>query len=142
MIEAFLPEKFLARVGIRSTDECWYWRGSICPKGYGRYWEGNKNNKPHRYSYEKIVGLIPDGLVIDHLCRNRDCVNPFHLEPVTNRENCIRGNTGKHMRDKTHCKQGHILGGENLYMSPNGARNCRVCRSSATKRYLVRRAFR
>jgi hypothetical protein len=80
----------------------------------------------HRLSYEHHVGPIPDGLQIDHTCRNRKCVNPEHLEPVTNAENTTRQDHAE--RRKTHCPKGHPYDEANTYVDPSGARRCRACR--------------
>lgn len=82
----------------------------------------------HRVVYEELVGPIPDGLMLDHLCRVRHCVNPEHLEPVTNRENVLRGegHSAKAAR-ATHCLKGHPYAGENLRILSNGWRRCRAC---------------
>ena len=115
---------------------CWIGQLSKFPAGYG-----NRQGTPaHRLYYEELVGPIPEGLVTDHLCRNRDCVNPGHLEPVTNRENILRGEgiTAQNAR-KTHCKRGHPLSGDNLYIDPStGGRVCRVCRSSVVRKRCKR----
>ena len=109
---------------IAIVGECWEWQNYLRKDGYGAV--GNK--LAHRISYEALVGPIPDGLTIDHLCRNRRCVNPAHLEPVTMAINILRGISpaANHAR-KTHCIYGHELAGDNLYVDPKRRRICRVC---------------
>jgi hypothetical protein len=92
-----MQERFWSKVDVKGPDECWEWTGSR-PHGYGKMWSGeySDNGHPravsaHRVSYVIHVGAIPDGFVIDHLCRNPGCVNPAHLEAVTHRENTLRG---------------------------------------------------
>ncbi len=92
---------------VEKSDECWLFTGPV-GDGYGRIWVNGQRKYAHVAAYEQIHGHVPEGLVIDHLCRNRSCVNPAHLEPVTNRENVLRGNgiTAVNAR-KTHCVHGH-----------------------------------
>lgn len=107
---------------------CWLWSGPGDKKGYVRFRnEMNKKAFIHRWSYELFVGPIPEGLTIDHLCRNTNCANPEHLEPVTRIENIARGTQGKYQRDKTHCYRGHPFTPENTYVNPEGHRSCRIC---------------
>ena len=108
---------------------CWIWKGRLKTTGYGRVWtEGRRSVPAHVAIYKLLVGPIPDGLFLDHLCRVRACVNPDHLEPVTNRENLLRGNTFVARNVAvTHCPQGHPYAGDNLYVRPNGKRHCRAC---------------
>lgn len=120
------------------TTECWEWLASKSSRGYGWFYINRRGYQAHRISYLLFYGYIDNNLVIDHLCRNHSCVNPKHLEAVTQKENTQRGLTGYHPnsgivnRSKTHCPQGHEYTPENTYFNPCGSRECRVCR---TKRY-------
>jgi hypothetical protein len=109
---------------------CWEWTAQRTPNGYGRFWPGSAGVLAHRWAYEALVGLIPEGLQLDHLCRNRGCCNPAHLEPVTNAENQRRGfgPPGLHAR-ATHCKRGHEFTEENTYRRPSRShvRECLTC---------------
>lgn len=124
-------------------DGCWTWVGCTTDDGYGRFKLGNSAVGAHRVSYQHFVGPIPEGLQLDHLCRNRCCVNPTHLEPVTVRENVLRGNgPGGINARKTHCPSGHPLEGENLEMGRNGdraVRRCRTCRREQGRQSWRRR---
>lgn len=106
-------ERFMSKVK-KDEKGCWNWTGTVKPGGYGVF-SIKKNNvqktyNAHRWAYTYFIGEIPEGLTIDHLCRNRRCVNPKHLEPVTIRENLMRGRgySGVNNR-KTHCPKGHPL---------------------------------
>lgn len=109
---------------------CWVWIGRLDKDGYaGQFKIGSRADgtrrlvRVHRFVYAVLVEPIPEGFVIDHLCRNRACQNPFHMEPVTPEENTRRGERAT----KTHCHRGHLLAGENLRRSSSGARVCRTC---------------
>jgi hypothetical protein len=116
---------------------CLLWLGHLSIEGYGRFKHDRKREMAHRFAYEQAFGPVPAGLTLDHLCRVRSCVNPKHLEPVTMKENGLRGlgPTALNFR-KTHCKRGHLLAGDNLYPYPN-QRHCRPC---ARLRAKLRRA--
>lgn len=131
LVSAALPDRFLSKFVIGETG-CWLWTAGLSPKGYGRFRDAARIWRAHRYAFTALVGTIPDGLQLDHLCRVRHCVNPQHLEPVTNRENTRRGESVAAQRARqTHCLRGHELSGANLYVWPrNGRRACRTCRSS------------
>ena len=110
-----------------SDDGCWTWTGTLA-EGYGVIAVGKKGKRAHRLVYEMVRGDIPDGLVLDHLCRNPRCVNPAHLDPVTGGENVRRGNSfSSANRAKMHCAAGHPLSGTNLLSTPQGRRVCREC---------------
>lgn len=117
---------------------CWIWMGAATRQGYGRLSAQGIPTPAHRVSYELHKGKIPQGLHIDHLCRNTSCVNPDHLEAVTNKENGRRGIVAEVHRArqaaKTHCKHGHPLSGDNLYIAPSsGQRVCRACKADRKK---------
>lgn len=128
-----LPPRFVEKVDF--TTSCWLWTAYRNENGYGRFWHEGHLRPAHRVSYELLVGSIDPGLVLDHLCRVRHCVNPGHLEPVTERENLVRGTgwAGRHAA-KTHCPQGHPYSEANTYTG-NGRRKCRICQHA---RYLRR----
>jgi len=131
------PAKRFASYVVRgSRAECWCWLGTITPKGYGLFWDGNRRVPAHRWSYEDANGPIPQGKQIDHLCRVRSCVNPRHMEVVDNRTNILRG-TGPTSANahKTHCKRGHELCGANLLRGTGGTRQCRACKNVRSKEY-------
>jgi len=103
-------------------DGCWEWKGYKRPDGYGSIWNGETNVLAHRYSWELARGPVPDGLGLDHICRNRACVKPTHLEPVTQSTNLSR------MPPRSVCKKGHPLVPGNVYLYPkSGARLCITC---------------
>lgn len=128
---------------VEVTDTCHVWRGYL-HKGYGSFKVNGKMVYAFRWNYEQLNGPIAKGLVLDHLCRNRACVNPAHLEPVTPRENLMRGEAIERMRAMkraiTHCPQGHPYSQENTYIGTKGERHCRECnRVWNRRRYDKRR---
>lgn len=118
--------KFMEKVSKDPTG-CWLWTGSLDTPGYGTVGSDSRKWLAHRVAYRLFVGPIPDGLTIDHLCRVRHCVNPDHLEPVTNAENIRRGMSPSAINArKTHCTHGHEFTPENTRITPQG-RKCRIC---------------
>lgn len=107
-----------------SPSGCWVHRAPDAA-GYGRVSVEGRTVYAHRYAFERMVCDIPKSLIIDHLCRNRACCNPWHMEAVPQRVNCQRGERAGHR--STHCKHGHEYTPENTYTNPQGARICRTC---------------
>ena len=118
-------------------DACWPWLAASS-NGYGAVSYEGRMSPSHRVAYTLLVGPIPEGLVIDHLCRNPPCQNPKHLEPVTQAENVRRGDSGKMWAAKTHCPRGHPYSGENLYITITGGRACRICGRAHRREYKAR----
>lgn len=126
---------------VEESGGCWRWTGSTISGGYGRIRVDGVQRSAHVVAYELVVGLVPPGLILDHLCRNRACCNPAHLEPVTFRENVLRGQgTGARYARRTHCAAGHPLEGTNLVLREDGGRRCRICRNRTGR--VARRARR
>lgn len=126
---------------VDTSGDCWLWTGSQDGQGYGAFSVGGVTKKAHRFAYELGVGPIPQGKVIDHLCRNRACVNPSHMEPVTNDENLRRG-VGRDVSQgrRNACRAGHPYSTENTYINPLGRKVCRTCMASSRARYEDRKA--
>lgn len=136
-----VPEKVINSIfnnaNVGEVTECWEWNKSIGSHGYGQVgWTlaggVSVGTTAHRIAWIATNGLIPEGMTIDHLCRNKKCINPSHLRLLTNEENA-RGNS--HTL-KTHCPAKHEYSGSNLYVDPSGHRRCRKCESL---RYLARK---
>lgn len=128
---------------VEKTDSCWNWTGAKA-RGYGHFCisqRPTKTVKAHRFSYELVNGTIPQGLTIDHLCRNTLCVNPAHLEAVTQLVN-----TKRHAKSITHCKNGHEFSEENTYIRTGGInkgrRRCRACERERMRRIRGTVAFK
>lgn len=117
---------------------CWLWVGFTGRDGYGRHQAAGRHRLAHRTAYEAFVGPIPDGLQLDHLCRVRHCVNPEHLEAVTQQINVLRGVSpiAQHAR-KTHCINGHPFNAENTRFNHRGWRQCRACQRANRQKEIA-----
>ena len=138
-----LPERDRFWAKVDRSGDCWEWTAGKNVGGYGRFTltGSDTNVAAHRYAYEDELGPIPEGMDLDHLCRNRACVRPSHLEPVTNKVNVLRGvaPTADNAR-KTHCPEGHEYSPENTRIY-RGYRYCRTCqRAHSRKRMAAKRA--
>ena len=130
----------LSRLKINPATGCAEWTGILNNKGYGYVSMNNKRVLVHRFMYEQVKGLIPRIFELDHLCRNRRCANPDHLEAVTHRENMIRGETtAASNARKTHCPKGHEYSLMNTHIAPNGGRLCRQCQFLASQKLAAKR---
>ena len=155
-IVSSMPNADLFWTNVDKTDTCWLWNGSMWRTGYGRFWDRDTNMRraAHLLSYEMLVGPVPEGLQLDHLCRVRHCVNPDHLEPVTAGENQRRGYLAGRSKPgsppgtlqggalvhlaKTHCPNGHPYSGDNLYVTPKGHRVCKACKNTPERKAAMR----
>lgn len=142
-IRALTPEIIAAKTA--PTDRgCWEWRGApLQTSGYCRVKMGGVSVMAHRAVYEALVGPIPAGLQLDHLCRNRRCVRPDHLEPVTASVNQRRGTSpASENANKTACARGHALSGSNLFVRKDGRRLCRACKRAGESRARATDVYR
>lgn len=135
-----LDDRFWSKVQF--TPKCWEWTGAKNRKGYGEFKYLGQARRAHRMAYLGMVGPIPEGWTIDHLCRNKACVNPDHLEAVTNDENMRRSQP---YRDpKQECHKGHPYAGENLSVITRSdgrvERRCRACYAENHRRYRRKHA--
>ena len=149
-IDAPLRKHFLKRsvhIVRRGKWECWIWQGRCDNKGYGVLTCRGRIYKAHRVSYTMFIGSIPPDLVIDHLCRTRNCVNPEHMEPVSNDENIRRGAwAALTQSQKTHCVHGHPFSGDNLRVDVSRRRgrpvsSRRTCKTCARLRQHKKGAY-
>lgn len=119
--------RFVGKISINPESLCWIWGASRFDNGYGAFWSNGRTTQAHRWSYEFFVGAIPKEKEIDHLCRNRACVNPDHLEAVVHRVNVARGNQGLIQRNREQCPDGHPYSIANTWQDRRGHRHCRAC---------------
>lgn len=127
-------ERFWERVSRDAGGGCWLWTGRLSRAGYGVFWHDGKDRRAHRFAYEFLVGPIPDGLTLDHLCRTRSCVNPAHLEPVTQIVNVRRGNAPNVVaRREGRCRRGHEFAIHGR-VDGDGAMRCQTCHQAAKRK--------
>lgn len=127
------------RISCCPNTGCWFFEGRLSSAGYGLITARRKTVPAHRFVFQLLRGKIPEGAVLDHLCRVPFCVNPDHLEPVSHLENVRRGlgaaTARARQKAKTHCKYGHPFSGDNLLLVKNGFRICKTCRSSRSQKW-------
>jgi hypothetical protein len=139
-----LPDRFTSKYQVDPETGCWEWQAALKTSGYAQFWNGTRMQPGHRFAYETVIGPVPEGLHLDHLCRNRICVNPLHVEPVTMEENIRRSPLNQAMweakRARTHCPHGHPFSPENTSARNDGwkgnpSRRCRACAKDAQDRF-------
>jgi hypothetical protein len=129
-----LEERLAEKFQINHETGCYEWTGALMPNGYGEIGRGAGYVYAHRAVLELFVNPIPEGMSVDHLCRNRKCINPDHLEVVTIKVNTLRGiGPATQKKAQTHCKNGHEFTPKNTYVKPNGCRDCRICKNERKK---------
>lgn len=138
-----LAHRLLSKIRPDLQTGCWVWQGAPNPKGYGVLWVNRRNQMAHRVVYEFYKGMIPSGMQLDHLCRNRICANPWHLDPVTSQVNLLRGETIAALRaGQTACIWGHPFDVENTYpcaVRGHTYRACRRCKTVKARIYNARK---
>ena len=139
-VRAALIKRLLVKADMSGPSKCWLWQGSCSGNGYGRFSINGELKSASRTSYELFRGEIPDGWEIDHLCRQRGCINPVHLEAVTRSENHLRGFDHLPKALQTHCRKGHELTDDNVYRYSNGKRQCLTCRRVSLRKAAAKYA--
>lgn len=133
-------KRLMSKLSVNLETGCWEWTDRLQENGYGKLMHvGGRRGRhewAHRAAYELFVGPIPDGLVLDHLCRNTACANPKHLEAVTHKTNCLRGaSPAVRAGLANECTKGHQLSPANTYVQPkSGRRTCRICKKNRRRR--------
>lgn len=133
-----IEDRFWTKVLLQAND-CWLWLAALDTHGYGSFWDGQRNVKANRWLYQKWIGCT-EGLVLDHLCRVRRCINPTHQREITHKENilCGEGHAAKNAR-KTHCQKGHEFSQENTKLDTKGRRSCITCYDNWREVYNAQR---
>lgn len=139
-----LAQRFWDKVSVNKRTGCWEWAASKQQGGYAQYRHMGTMRLGHRVAYIELVGTVPPGLELDHLCRVRHCVNPAHLEPVTRRENTLRGDAPDRLRQRhtarTHCPAGHPYDETNTYhLKDRPGRQCKECTRARCREYQRRK---
>lgn len=128
VLSVHVVERFWPKVDRGGATDCWLWQASTTHNGYGQFRVRPSTLRAHAVAWTLLVGPVPDGLVLDHLCRNRLCVNPAHMEPVTIGENVRRGMSPSAVAFRLGvCRNGHRRTPANTLLRPDGARQCRDC---------------
>ena len=128
-------ERFWGKVDKTSPTKCWFWESTLDRRSYGVFGICGRMYFAHRIAFISAGGVIPKGAVLDHLCRHASCVNPKHLEPVSQHENVLRGNSGVYLRDRKFCIHGHEFTKENVRFYWTGHRRHRACRECERLRW-------
>ncbi len=127
--------RFAQKIRVNSETGCWEWIAGRYRNGYSKFCYRGRYRIAHRVAYRWFVGRLIEGLEIDHLCKNKCCVNPEHLEQITHRENQRRGNNPQNHQDTSCCPHGHEYTAENTYTHSDGRRSCRTCQRLAALKY-------
>jgi len=137
-----IEERIASRHRVEPVTDCWTWTGAVSNRSYGSIFYQGRMQKAHRVMWELNFGPVPKGLELDHLCRNRLCINPNHLEPVTRAENLARGIQSNQNIGKSHCIRGHEFNAENTRYKPgNGHRVCKECMRMHVRNWRTRNAI-
>lgn len=137
-------ERFWTKAQQADNSDCWQWIGRKTGEGYGQFYlvctkDEQLLTGAHRYAYTALRSEIPSGLVIDHLCRNRACVNPWHMEPVPQQVNVLRSQP--YIERPELCPQGHRFTETNTYRTPRGHRRCKTCNRDRARRNHAERTI-